>query len=60
MQSRNNAHRSVDIAKGDHNCSVTHGVGQSLTMFGSDHHVDSETSGGVDKRRGPVSSGGQQ
>ncbi len=35
-------------------------AGQGLTMFGADHDVDPETSGGGNEVRGPVGGRGQQ
>ena len=41
MQSRDGVHCGRDIGQGNQHGSVAHEAGQGLTMFGSNHDVDS-------------------
>ena len=60
MQGHDGAHRGVDVGQRHHHGAVTHGAGQGLTMFGPDHDVDPQASGGGNEVRGPVGGSGQQ
>jgi hypothetical protein len=60
MQRRDGIHRGVDVSQGHHYGPVTHGAGQGLTMFGSDHDVNPQASGSGNEVRGPVGSRREQ
>jgi hypothetical protein len=60
MQGLDGTHRGVDVSQGKNHGPVTHGAGQGLTMFGSDHDVNPQASGSGNEVRGPVGGRRQQ
>ena len=54
MEGGNDLHRDVDLAQGDDDGAVAHGVGHSLAAVGTDDDVDAETFGGGQEILGPV------
>ena len=60
MKGGNDLYRGVDLAQGDDDGPVAHGVGQGLAPLGTDDDVDAETFGGGQEILGPVGLGGQE